>query len=375
MRLKAKYRIYTATAACMLFCILWAAQQTAYGNRMEKDIYESCAGIDEAKQTIETLQEERQKLLNWLNKLKKMATRLQAQPAGPARDYRLRAVMAEARELSDKLSELDGRIRGYREQVGNLTSRLQYIFEETKKSEQSRAGRKAKQCLEKARGIVPRGKQSSLKLAKVEIDPRDGPSEIRRKADLLDDSADKLEERLRSLEQSINRMERQVALRRAVDRAEGSDQLWGTDSRRRVSVRIDRAPGVKGVIETGDDHSRNIESGLTPDPHDGSEGHYDYGAADPVTQPADGETGSPAHSVSIQRVWNTTIRAIQDLAGKEVASNMEKDFASGNEQSRLKALRKARKLLRERSRAIRKQSKEFRKKASDIEKRVKTRKR
>lgn len=359
-----------------VFCVLFLTGWTVYGNQTDENISNTCEHIDEANEAIESLQKERAKFLKWLNKLRAIASKLQKQPAGPARDYRLRSVMGEARELSGKLSELDKRIGSYRAKIRSLRARLRRIFEalEKQSSNKGDTAKKLRKCLAKANNMMEQKKEKSGKFSKAGLSPKDGPTEIRRKADLLEDSADKLGNRLKNLERSIARMEKQMALRKAIQRTEGRDQLWGTDSRRRVSVRVKQSPGVRGVVDNNDD-ARNLESSggqdgvLTSEQEsfNGSGGTDDLSNVDP------GSTVAPA-AVSIQRVWNTTIRAVQDLAGKEVALKMQKDFMSGTPGSRLLALKKARKLLEKKRETLKKRSKEYRKKATAIEIKARTRK-
>ncbi len=376
MASKAKNILPAILIGSAVFCALFFSEWTAYGNQTDQNISNTCGHIDEANEAIESLQKERAKFLKWLNKLKIIASKLQSQPAGPARDYRLRSVMGEARELSGKLSELDKRIGSYRVKIGRLRARLRKIFEalEKQSSNKGDTAKKLRKCLAKANNMIEQKKVKSGKLSTAGLSPNDGPTEIRRKADLLEDSADKLGNRLKNLERSIARMEKQMALRKAIQRTEGRDQLWGTDSRRRVSVRVKQSPGVRGVVENNDD-SRNLEtSGGRDGVLTGEEESFNgSGGADDPSNVNPGSTVTPA-AVSIRRVWNTTIRAVQDLAGKEVALRMQKDFMSGTPGSRLLTLKKARKLLQEKRAALKKKSKEYRKTATAIEKKARTRK-
>lgn len=335
-------------------------------------VEKACRQVEKAADLMNALQKKRAKYLSWLKKLRDLAARLQKSSAGPARDYRLRAVMGEAREMAAKLSKLDRRLRRLRQQGKKLAGRLQNLS-----SKLGRAGRKrVSRCLARARVLVPGKNKRTGRLSKVELDPSDGPAEIRRKADLLADSADKIAKRLKKLKQSIQYLQRQVALRKAVRRTDRKDEMWGSDSRRRVAVRVDRSAKVRGVVtpkSEGDD-------GQTGGPQDTTDGHYENSSLagdanpDPAAAVGGGERNSGGSSVSLQTVWKTTIQAIQDLTDPSTAAEIRKGFSSGNVKTRLAALKRAQRILRKNGARLRKKSRKFRKKARNLDARMRHKK-
>jgi chromosome segregation ATPase len=345
--------------------LVLAASSTVDAAVSEK-VERACEQVEDASETMSGLRKERAKLLAWLKKLRKMAASLQKREAGPARDYQLRTVMGEAREMASRLSKLDSRLESIRKEGKRLVARLQQLSRQL-----GPAGRKrVAKCVRAAKGLVPARSRRSGRLTKVRLDPNDGPSEIRRKADLLADSADKIGKRLKKLRRSIAHIQRQVSLRKAVGRADRKDELWSSDSRKRVAVKVDRSPSVQGVVSRGegDDGPQNTGD---PDTQESFDGNGTLTGSESSVPGAGSEAsgGSAGATVSVQTVWRTTLQAIRDLTDPATAAEISKAFASSDLETRLKALERAKKILKKNIKKLRRASRAFRRRAKAIESR------
>jgi hypothetical protein len=351
-------RSRAAAVLCALsFCLL--AVGPAAGQARSKSVSTDalCRAIELVGRAVRAEEKKRKTLLGRLKALKRTADRLQKKAAGPARDYRLRTAMREARQMSKLLAVHDGRIALYRKMARKLRRRMKRLAQRLTKRQAS----KLTDCIKRAMPSKRAAAAQRGRLAKVKLDPLDGPKEIEEKADLLADSADKLQKRLRTLKRAIRRVEKQVALRKASKRAEGRRALWGSGQPTRLTARPRTTPSVKTHQPAG-------AQGGTPGPQNSSlygDGRDDMdngfaAEADPSAVP--GSSGP----VSVRTVWERTIGALRDLVDPSTAAALNKAMRSGNLATRLAALKKARQILARKTAELRKRSKRFRRRATEL---------
>lgn len=350
-------RSRAAAVLCALsFCLL--AVGPAAGQARSKSVSTDalCRAIEQVGRAVRAEEKKRKTLLGRLKALKRTADRLQKQAAGPARDYRLRTAMKEARQMSKLLTVHDGRIARYRKMARRLRRRMKRLAKKLSKRQAS----KLSDCIKRAMPSKRAAAAQRGRLAKVKLDPLDGPREIEEKADLLADSADKLQKRLRTLHRAIRRVEKQVALRKASKRAEGRKALWGSGQPTRLTARPRTTPSVKTHQPAG------TPPGGTPGPQNSSlygDGRDDMDASFTAESDPSPGAGGP---ISVRTVWERTIGALRDLIDPSTAAALNKAMRSGNLATRLAALKKARQILARKTAELRKRSKRFRRRATDL---------
>ncbi len=296
-----------------------------------------------------SLQRERAQRLDWLARLRSLATSLQNQDAGPARNFRLRAVLAEAREVAQRLKELDKERRHLLAKAKNLLAAMA----RTAKGLAAKPQGELQSCMAGLRSILPRPKTSTGHLAQVVIRPDDGPAELERKADLLADSADKLERRMRRLRRAIRRTERQVALQAAAGRAQRGGSLL-TGQRRRSIATVTPAARVQGTTNPTRENGRSPTVGGT----DHNDQPNEYG-----TLATNGPVSSSQRHTNpegLTQSWNSVLSAVRDLMGPAQADALAGQAASPDPAVRLAALRRAVKLLGENRRRLQRRARRLR---------------
>lgn len=318
---------------------------SAFARDGQKEAVERlCASIGKASSAQAETRSRRASLLSTLRRLRTAAEKLQKLGPGPARDYRLRTVMAQARQTSQRLSSLDKQIRRLAGQVDLIRAKVKALAQRLP----APLARRLDACMKKSMPEGGSGNGSSGRLAAVKIHPLDGPKEIEEKADLLADSAEKLKKRLQALVRAIKHTEKQVALSAASRRAEGKQALFGGNQVSRLTARRQQTPKVS---TSGD------EANKPSDPQANS----DYGLA------SEGR-GTPG-AVSVRATWQSTLSAIRDLVDPTTAESLNRAARSPDLRTRLKALQRAREILARKASELAKRSVEFRRRASAMRQR------
>lgn len=212
--------------------------------------------LDGALETLRPLRSERARLLKRLQRFSRVLASTRAKPAGPARDFKLRRLMAAARALAQKLSRLDGRINAARLALGKVRQQLGASLLWLRGARKALVARALQRT-----GSRParRGGRNLrvLKVARVKLDPLDGPREIHEKADLLRDSEEKLRRRIAQIDLVIKGLGRRQQLRSVSRRVDRYTGLWSEDTSRRRVTRLrpgtarSPADGVQGGAPQG----------------------------------------------------------------------------------------------------------------------------
>ncbi len=294
------------------------------------------------------LNRQRSQLLGRLKRFQATVRTTRARPAGPARDFKLRRLLAGARTLAKRLSTTDTQVAKALADVTAARMSLIQSMARLQRAQQTRARRALQHTAGKNRRRL-----TVLRIAKTRLDPLDGPREIDEKADLLKDSEEKIRKRLQEITRVISRIGKRQKLRRiarGVDRYSG---LFAEDTSRRRVTRI-----------------RPTTSTVAGDPAAPAEGLYgandmDAGYAPSSTFNDDGHsraTSSSTYAVVLKELLTPTTLAALRKAGR-----------SSDPRARLRALRKARAELQRAVAKLKARAQRYRSKAKRLRKKERNR--
>lgn len=221
-------RIRAPSCTTLLMTLVLGAAPEARGQELG-------AAITSAEKRLERLVEHRERLEARLDEQGKRVRRLKAQPAGVRRDYQLQTALRASQQLANKLTRLQSNIRGAQQRL--LTAYQRALKAYTDRATRIRYARR--------RAALKRqmGQQPARIVVSGQARPMDGPDELEEKADLLDDSAEKVERELVRLRRRIAALQLRSKLRR--HRRTAADTLFVEDTPRRLGrvVRTGRASG------------------------------------------------------------------------------------------------------------------------------------
>jgi phage shock protein A len=272
-------------------------------------------------------------LLGRLQQYQEVIRTTRAMAAGPARDYKLRRLLAEAQELSTQLTGLDARTRKLQADLEQQRAVLERLIGQVTPAQATLIRR-----VLSAVAPAPARPAGVLRVPRVAIGSLDGPREIEEKADLLKDSEEKLRRQIAEVEAVMSRLEARRQLRHIADRVDRDDGLFVEDSARQRLTRV--RPGTAGGGRT---------SGTA------GEADANYGALDSGSTPAPaagGTAGSGTYAVVLREVLSAaTLEALRS-AGR-----------SSDPAVRLQALAKVREELRRKAAEIQQREREYRERA------------
>lgn len=141
-----------------------------------------------------------------LNDASQVVYRLKHQPQSVQRDLKLKRILKESQSLADKLNRLRLTIRDKRSQLKKAyRMRLTQTADKDEKQD----------IKNKLHALKAKTKHTpKQKLNIPQADPLDGKSELEAKADLIDDSRNKLKKQVRTLTIKIARLEHRSKLRK-----------------------------------------------------------------------------------------------------------------------------------------------------------------
>lgn len=275
-----------------------------------------------------------------------------ARKAGPARDYRLRRLLAEARALSRRLSGLDVRIKRSQEELDRARKALLGLLARLK-------ARQAAQVKAQLARTSRTGKRQVkvLKVAKTRIDPLDGPREIEEKADLLKDSEEKIRRRIREIARVIDRLKKRAKLRRISRRVDRDEGLYGEDTSRHRITRL--RPG------SNPNRSTPTDDGVTQDA-DTLGTNSGYATPAPGAAEPSWESGHSARTYAV---------LLKEVLSPAALASLRKASQSNDPEVRLKALQRVQQELRRAAARLRKKSTRYRQKARELRQKERSRRR
>ncbi|MFH2007162.1 MAG: hypothetical protein ABI333_11295 [bacterium] len=335
---------WTSTIA-LLLALGWPT--TAQAESSKQTVGTQLATLNRAFNALNQRILERASLLKRMQRYQATIRQTREQKAGPARDYKLRRLLAEARALAKSLSGTDAQLLRAQQVLERARSALLRTLSRLKQAQQERI-RKALAKTSSKDGRKP----TVLRVAKTRIDPLDGPQEINEKADLLKDSEEKIRKRLAEVDQVIGRLQKRGKLRRiaqGVDRYQG---LFGEDASRRKLTRIrpSKAP-ADAAGEWSNDHDGSYQ------PAPGS-----------ITD--DGLGGSSRGSTS-----STYAVVFKDLLTPATLDALRKAGQSSDPRVRLQALQRVREELKRAAAKLKARAQRYRQRAKTLRQREIRRKR
>jgi len=331
----------------LLLALAWPSQaQAAPSDRMPAQLVR----LNKTFARLLRLNSQRTQLLTRLRRFHATVRTTRARPAGPARDFKLRRLLAGARTLAKRLSILDKQVAKALADVTTARASLIQTLTRLKKPQRNRARRALANTAGKGQK-----RHTVLRIAKTRLDPLDGPREIDEKADLLKDSEEKIRKRLREISQIISRLGKRQKLRRiarGVDRYSG---LFAEDTSRRRVTRIRPAKTTAavnpGAPAEGLQDSNDMDAGYTPSSTFGDDSHSRG-------------TSSSTYAVVLKELLTPTTLAALRKAGR-----------SSDPRVRLRALRKARAELQRAIAKLKARAHRYRAKAKRLRQTEQTRRR
>ncbi len=262
--------------------------------------------------------------------------------AGPARDFKLRRLLAGSRAVAGRLSALDRRRAAALRELHRARNQLLRSIQSLRRA-QAALARLALARTAKRAATTP----AVLRIARVRLKPLDGPREILEKADLLADSEEKIRKRLEKLDRAIARLAGRQELRRIARRVDRYGNLFGEDTSRRRITRI--RPSRPTVSDDGElsapagtQSSSGLDAGYAADPG-GSDGDLSHGAS------------SSTYAV-----------VLKELLTPSTVAALRKAGTSGDPGARLAALKRAREELRRTMARLRSRADRYRARARNL---------
>ena len=220
-------RMRTLSCTTLLMTLVLGAAPEARGQEL------GSRSIAQAEKRLERLVEHRARLESRLSEQGARVRRLKAQPAGVRRDYQLQTALRASQQLADKLTRLQSNIRGAQQKL--LAAYQHAVRAYTDRAVRIRYARRRAELKRQM------GRRPAHLVVSGQARPMDSPDDLEEKADLLDDSAEKVERELVRLRRRIAALQVRSKLRR--HRRTAADTLFVEDTPRRLGrvVRTGRA--------------------------------------------------------------------------------------------------------------------------------------
>lgn len=282
-------------------------------------------------------------LLGRLDRYRRSLRDTRRQEAGPARDFKLRRLLAEAQALAKQLSAVDAELAGHQRALEVARQALLGQLSALGDAER----RRVQQELARTRQTSP-GQVRVLKVARPTIHPLDGPREIEEKADVLKDSEDKIRKRI----EEIDRVLANLAERRRL---------------RSISQRLDRYTGIFNEDSSSRRVTRIRPTRITSSGEGGPSAPAELDANPSAAYADDSASGAIGRSVTS----GTYAVVLRELLTPATLSALRKAGQSGDPEARLQALRRARDELRQAAAELRSRSQTYRERAKQLRTREK----
>lgn len=198
--------------------------------------------------------------------------RLKAQPAGVRRDYQLRSALKANQELSGKLSRLQNRLNDLSRQMVKA-----YAAAISRTSDPARRARLVQRRTDLQKRL--RGKKDSRVVTTERANPLDSPEDLEEKADLLEDSREKVKRQLNRVRRQLTLLKKRVRLRRharAADHNPFDEGSAGRTSRARAAAKTSSAGDKTRVPAPQAADDANKQNGAWNQPPSGKHGGGSY---------------------------------------------------------------------------------------------------
>ncbi|MBW2730752.1 MAG: hypothetical protein JRH20_00075 [Deltaproteobacteria bacterium] len=135
----------------------------------------------------------------------KRISRLKAQPRSVTRDLQLKTALRSSQGLANRLTSLQQRLNNQRD-------KLLALYAQAIRAAPNATSRE--RWAERHSKLARRHSSEGRLIARIKTNPLDSPEDLEEKADLLKDSEEKLERRIRALGRHITRLGRRAKLKR-----------------------------------------------------------------------------------------------------------------------------------------------------------------
>ncbi len=343
-----------------------------------------------AQQRVSALQQNRTRLETHRGRLEvrlgnqaKRIRRLKTQPAGVRRDFQLRSALKANQELSGKLSRLQNRINQMSRQMVKAYDSA--IRRTTDPARRARLVHRRAELQKRLRG------KGDLRVVTTErANPLDSPEDLLEKADLLEDSREKVKRQLVRVRRQLTLLKKRARLRRharAADHNPFDEGSAGRTSRSKAGAKTMAAGDKKRAAapQAADDQNKHGAWNQPPTGKQSGGGAY-TGTGNPGPNPpkapskntdaeaangADSSTrGSPATGLSSSGSAGPGAApslSLKDIMDPSVLKELRRSARNGkNLKARIKLLVKARQRLDRMSSSMDTRATELRKKAKSL---------
>jgi prefoldin subunit 5 len=284
----------------------------------------------------------------------KRIARLKAQPAGVARDYQLAAALRDNQGLATRLTQLGAQIRIATDELRNAYGAA---IARARDPEQRR------QLEQRLARLNAAGSHIRI-VTKEKVNPLDSADDLNEKADLLQDSEEKVRRQLRQVQAQLAQLEHRVKLQRHSKSVD--DNPFVEESPRRTGQAkrstLESAPAGGGTARATTppspgalaDSSAEVPAGFTGSAKTNSPAPPPSGAGDTSYAGVSGRGGLEV------------IVSIRDVMDPSILNDLKQSTKSDTLTARLAALKKASGRLRQVADQLSNQSKQLRRRASQL---------
>lgn len=322
--------------------------------------------ISALEQQRTLLERHRTRLEALLDEHGRRVARLKAQPAGVGRDYQLQAALRESQAVASKLTALRAQLRAAVERLI---------------AEYSEAARRASSDGERARyqklrsELVGKRSQDTRIVTRERAGRLDSPEDLDEKADLLQDSEEKVRRQLRQVEAKLAQLENRARIQRHGKALDDNPFVEESPRRTGQARRTSAAPNAAGATSAGESN----EAGGRTSPPAGksgtpnapapppSPGSFDADAsAGPSYAGASGATAKAPAAPDGLRAGSEVIISIRDVMDPAILKDPKLGTKGDDLKAHLAALRNASQRLRQVAGQLSTQAKDLRQRARTL---------
>jgi hypothetical protein len=326
-------------------------------------------GWAQGSETISLLEQKRDllgghqsRLTSMLEEQSKRIGRLKALPAGVRRDFQLDNALRDNQSLATKLTDLRGQIR-------TIDNQLTALFDQAISSthdpaararlEQHKASLKEKQNLDQSH-IITQGKAS----------PWDSAEDLDEKADLLQDSEEKVRRQLQKVHLQLARLENRAQLKRH-GRALEDNPFYESSARRTGQVKRVTSTVIEGGASSAPPSAG--QQGEIPAPTNNSKTNTDS-FSDPSAAPTESEGrvyldenngAGPTPGPVTRREYDEVV-SIRDVMDPSILQDLNDQSKPDTIKARLTTLQRAQQDLAQMANQLSNQAKKLRLRAKDL---------
>jgi hypothetical protein len=323
--------------------------------------------ISALEQQRALLERHRSRLEALLDEHGRRVARLKAQPAGVGRDYQLQAALRESQAVASKLTQLRAQLRA-------ATERLIAEYEAAARRASSEGERARYQKLRSE--LIGKRTQDTRIVTRERAGRLDSPEDLDEKADLLQDSEEKVRRQLRQVEVKIAQLENRARVQRHGKALDDNPFVEESPRRTGQARRTSGTPNAAGATAAGDSNESGGrttppagKSGMTPNTPapPPSPGAFDADAsAGPSYGGGTGATAKAPAAPDGLRAGSEVIISIRDVMDPAILKDPKLGAKGDDLKAHLAALRNASQRLRHVAGQLSTQAKDLRQRARTL---------